>query len=223
MQQTCTTDAGGTYWATKPWLSVLMCSCLFVSSLRSFMASALETVTALALEVEDTFRWTSIGSGIGTGLVVFLCLPAIAVFHATKKVPSFDFLFLRMGAVLSLLGTSLVHDFWCNFGGNKAAACLALLFGGDTLAFAGLLFLVGLADGIAAKHAEPRGILSMSTYTIMRSLLNNTLARGVGPPSARFAFMRLYSLLWPLRHSWPVSWASSAKHGMCSRRRSATV
>jgi len=168
-------------------LLMLMCSCLVVSSLRSFMASALETVTALALEVEDTFRWTSIGSGIGTGLVVLLCLPIIVLFHTTKKVPSFDFVFLRAGVVLTLLGTSLVHDDWCKLVQSRTK-CLALLFGGDALAFAGLLFLGGLADGIAAKHAERQGLLSMSTYTIMRSLMNNALARGVGPPSARFAF-----------------------------------
>jgi len=166
-------------------LPVFMCSCLAVSSLRAFIASSLESATTLILEVESTFCWTAADAGLAAGLVILVCVPLVAVYNAAKKL-AWDTVFLRMGAILTLLGTVLIHSKWCAMA-EGSLMCLVLLLSGDVLVFVGLLFVAGITDGLVAKHTQAYGTFSMSTYAKMRAILTNMLARGAGPAAARYA------------------------------------
>jgi len=179
-------DAGNAAaFQLNSFLPVFMCSCLVVTSLRAFIASGLEAATTLILEVENTFCWTAADAGLAASWVILVCVPLVAVYSAANKF-AWDTVFLRMGAILTLLGTTLIHNKWCTLA-EGSRACLVLLLSGDVLVFAGLLFIAGLTDGLVAKHAQAYGTFSMSTYTKMRAILTNMIARGVGPPTARYA------------------------------------
>jgi len=153
----------------------------FICMERNFMVSALEATTSLILEIEFGFGTSDIGLTIGmTFIIGFPMLLLMEKIRCMRLASDGGLIFLTTAistvAVLLLIkriGTTL----------GKDSFFLVLL--ADCVIFA-MKPCSGIAEGLLLEHSMPGTYFSTESYVIVNTLMEDSLARFLGPLMGRF-------------------------------------
>jgi len=152
---------------------------------RALIVSALEAGTALVLEIE--FGWSTSSIGVAVGLAFFAAVPLALLGGAVKSVRWFTMVQL----MLLCAGTGCVASI-CFFPWVGAAlslgsngSCLLILIA-DAIVFSAGYLSNGIVDGLAIRVSEVDSFYNSNNFILIREILQNLVARMLGPSLARF-------------------------------------
>jgi len=152
-----------------------------VNFLRCVLISALECASVLILEVQ--FGFTTSEAGFLTTAPLFAALPAYFLYTHFREV------LREESAVRCLILAVVLGSFGIVDLASNSRANLILLLVGDGLGLPSLPLVRGILRGIQLQFVEEGGF-TKSNLLILSSLLGS-LARTLGPPSARYLIEHL--------------------------------
>mmetsp|Transcript_30207 Transcript_30207/g.68068 ORF Transcript_30207/g.68068 Transcript_30207/m.68068 type:complete len:433 (-) Transcript_30207:38-1336(-) len=163
-------------------VSLIWTACAVYGIIRAIMVSSLESATAFVLQLEFLWDTSRIGFAIGS---VFLTGVPIAV--ACVQVRSFlpDSLLVCISSAVCAVATVVIFE---DVGAILGSGAQLLLIA-DLGIFAALYLGSSLLDGVAAVVAAPGKFYSQENYLLINQLLQNSAARFLGPPAARFLIL----------------------------------
>lgn len=159
----------------------LWIAALILGAERAMTISALEVATSLLLEVEHGLSVSTIGYLIGGAFI--LGLPVIFFLEKLRHSGHVSASSLLLGCTLTcalatpLLLTQvgfLLHPRW------------ATVITADALIFPAAYAVNGVADAIAMSSSETGSFYNQQNYLIASGILQNSVARAIGPPLARY-------------------------------------
>lgn len=165
----------------KVWCSVVM-----YGTERTFVVSGLEAGTALVLETE--FRWDTKYIGLAIGLTFLGGLPLAIVANAIQRPSSFmSAKLMCVAAALSVVSSIClfpsIGQYLSTLSGSNAVGPLLLA---DSIIFTGGYLANGVMDAYAVRSSMPGTIFSIENLKLIDSVIQNSLARFIAPPIARW-------------------------------------
>jgi hypothetical protein len=157
----------------------IVCTCVFVISMQSFISSGLESLTSIALE--KNYHWSVTDVGLCVAGTYLLAIPVILVFVYVKDSwPPVNWAFLI--CVVQFLATFFLYPLWFLQSGW-------FLILSDSIVFPLMTVGTGIFIGQMDMFKFPEGsIFNVNNRTLFSGLLTNGVARMVGPIMARFLF-----------------------------------
>lgn len=160
---------------------------MFYGFERALMVSALEAATALIIEME--FGWNIKDVGLAISMTFFIGLPFALLLNIPRRKGMISEAMLLSSAsltsvvasVLLFPSISLARAFATN-----GMGAVALVLVADCFIFTSRYFANGIIDGLAIQSSLPGTFCSVENFRLLESLLQDSLARLIGPILARY-------------------------------------
>mmetsp|Transcript_36879 Transcript_36879/g.68904 ORF Transcript_36879/g.68904 Transcript_36879/m.68904 type:complete len:611 (-) Transcript_36879:180-2012(-) len=168
-----------------------ICGVLLTANLLHFMASGLEVVSVMVLEVE--FGWNAARAGFVVG-ITFLCgLPLRRLLMRAKGEGASEAKtagLIRWLLVITAGSCVLLFRQWCRLFGSSALgqfACVAFLLLADLLFYSSVMFAQSMVRGIAMQcvQAPGEGPFDFTNFWMGWAIMVDLVSRTSGPPLAR--------------------------------------
>lgn len=172
-------------------IQIRICGVLLTACLLHFMASGLEVVSVMVLEVE--FGWNAARAGFIVG-ITFLCgLPLRRLLMRAKGDGASEAKtagVIRWLLIITAGSCVLLFRYWSRLFGHGALGeftSVAFLLLADLLFYSSIMFAQSLLRGIAMQfvQAPGEGPFDMTNFMFGWSVVVDLVSRTIGPPLAR--------------------------------------
>lgn len=168
---------------------IWLAACMYGTE-RTFIVSGLEAGTALVLETE--FHWDTKYVGLAIGLTFLGGLPlAIAANLIQRRNFISSLKLMCVAAALSVVFAALlfpsVGSSLSSLSQDNAVGSVLLA---DSVIFTAGYLANGIIDGFAVRSSVPDTPFSIENFKLIDSVIQNSLARFIAPPIARWCLER---------------------------------
>jgi hypothetical protein len=157
----------------------LMLLCLLYNCERSFTISAIESATALILELEYGYGPPAVGFSIGMVFLTTVVLGVVLIGIAHKQLLP-DSALMQALTFMACFGALSFFDFGNRHGHSPALWMMAA----DTIVYTCGYQVNGFLDGVGCRAEVPGTYFSLENYQVARTSLA-VLVRAFAPPIAR--------------------------------------
>lgn len=160
---------------------------MFYGFERALMVSALEAATSLIIEIE--FSWNIKDVGLAVSMTFFIGLPFALLLNITRESGLITEARLMSGAAVTSVVASLLLFPSISLARALEAhglSAVGSVLVADCFIFTSRYLANGIIDGLAVQSSLPGTFCSMENFRLFESLLQDSLARFIGPILARY-------------------------------------
>lgn len=169
---------------------VLVLGCLGLTGLRSFGVAGIEV--ALALQLEEVYKWDQRLTGLVTGAVFLCCIP-MKLLHSVLGKNLSVVGWIRLFSCLAVSGSLLLFRGACALLTSHGGwgPCSRVLVAAGTVLFPCFYLSDSLCSSLMHQHVLPKGTLLDGNHAQLWFSFSQGLGRFLGPWLARETLQRL--------------------------------